>query len=105
MATSAAEVINLPQDVLENTPAAPPPTAADSVFIRHNTKTAAEVAVASVFLALASIFFLTRIYTKFFIIRKPGWDDCKTPDPDLSSTVKTYMRHSDVLPGTCMLKV
>ena len=74
---SPDEVAKLPLSVLNTLPALLPPVGVKSNFINPEDIGYVHVSVATVLFCLMVCFFATRVYTKLFIIRKMGWDDCE----------------------------
>ena len=76
MTTSTLQDGPLPADLYE-VPGMPPPAGVvpnlENPYSRGNTYTA----VATTITALMIAFVLCRMYTKYFIVRKMGWDDCE----------------------------
>ena len=76
MTTSTLQDGPLPAD-LYDVPGMPPPAGVvpnlENPYSRGNTYTA----VATTITALMIAFVLCRMYTKYFIVRKVGWDDCE----------------------------
>jgi len=56
-------------------PALPPPSDITPNFIDPYTRAPIQVAVTSIMLALAVLFFLNRVYVKLCLTKKLYWDD------------------------------
>ena len=80
------ELAQLPATIRDNLPALAPPPGVQSNFINPENRGHIFIFVASLLLFLKTLFFVNRVYTKAFINRKLGWDDCKylpgTEEPD-----------------------
>ncbi|MCJ1437582.1 hypothetical protein MMC27_006969 [Xylographa pallens] len=63
-------------NALSNVPALAPPPGIESDFINPQNQSLSFLLVTSILFGIMTIFFLNRIYTKAFIIRKYTWDDC-----------------------------
>ena len=55
----------------------PPPAGVIPNFTNSYSITKVTVAAAIVFLALTTVTTSIRCYTKLFVVRKQGWDDCQ----------------------------
>lgn len=55
----------------------PPGSGIESNFIDPENRGPAYIAVASVCMAVAFAFVFTRLWTRFFVLKAPWWDDCK----------------------------
>ena len=68
-----------PQELaaLSNYPMLPPPVGIQSNFANAKSQDLPFLVVDSLLLGIMGVFFLNRIYTKTFIIRKYSWDDRK----------------------------
>jgi hypothetical protein len=62
---------------LTGMPAGEPPAGIEPNFIDPYTRGPAYIAVAVVCMALAFSFVATRLYTRFFVLKNPWWDDCE----------------------------
>ncbi|KAL9134457.1 MAG: hypothetical protein Q9175_004359 [Cornicularia normoerica] len=73
---SPSELAKLPLSVLNALPALPPPVGVESNFVNPEDRGYVLNSVATVLFCLMVCFFANRVYTRLFIIRKMGWDDC-----------------------------
>lgn len=62
-------------DVLSNYSVIQPPAGISSDFLNPKTQNQPLLGVTSLLLGIMGIFFLNRVYTKSFIVRKYSWDD------------------------------
>ncbi|KAF2475219.1 uncharacterized protein BDR25DRAFT_340071 [Lindgomyces ingoldianus] len=60
---------------LSNTPAIPPPVGVQPNFIDPESRKLTQVVTTSVILGFMVIFFINRIYTKLFLMKRLTWDD------------------------------
>ena len=60
---------------VDDYPLQPPPPGQSSNFIDPKSRGPAVVAVCCTFISLMWLFFLLRLYSKTWVIRKVGWDD------------------------------
>ena len=67
----------LTPELLSSTPLASPPDAVQSNFGDAANRNISVYVVCSVFLAIMLCFYVNRIYTKIYIVRRYSWDDCK----------------------------
>ena len=74
---SPSELAQLPPSVLNALPALPPPVGVESNFVNPEDRGYVLNSVATVLFCLMVCLFAIRVYTRLFIIRKMGWDDCK----------------------------
>ena len=74
---SPTELFKLPPSVLDSLPALSPPPGVESNFVNPEDRGYILKSVATVLFCFMVCFFANRVYTKLFIIRKLGWDDCK----------------------------
>lgn len=58
----------------------PPPGVTPNRHNPQNMLLPVEHAVSILGLILATGFVAVRVYTRFFVVKKPGWDDCKLPN-------------------------
>ncbi len=58
-------------------PALPPPPGVTPNFVNPESRAGANIALHTTCLTLVTIFFAMRIYTRKFISRWIGWDDCR----------------------------
>lgn len=63
---------------LTGMPAAEAPAGITANFDNPENRGPAYIAVATVCMAMASSFVLTRLYTRLFVLKAPWWDDCKS---------------------------
>lgn len=68
---------SIPPEILKTLPAGTPPPGIQPNFSDPPTLFPAILGVGTAFLVLALLCFLIRIYTKFTISKRWGWDDCK----------------------------
>lgn len=54
-----------------------PPPGVKQNFINPKSNAGSAIAVTVVFTVITFIFVCMRLYTKFFVSRSKGWDDCK----------------------------
>ena len=71
------QLANIPPEVLRTFPALPPPLGVQSNFVNPEDRSHALRAVASFLLCFMTFFYVFRVYTNAFIIRRAAWDDCK----------------------------
>lgn len=74
---SAGELAQIPPNMLNSLPALQPPAGVQPNFVNPEDRGYISNSVATVLLCLMVSLFANRVYTKLFIIRKMGWDDCK----------------------------
>lgn len=74
---SPSELAKLPPSVFDTLPALSPPPGVESNFVNPEDRAYILNSVATVLFCLMVCFFVNRVYTKLFIIRKLGWDDRK----------------------------
>lgn len=72
---TASFLLSLPPDVLKSLPALQPPAGVQSNFVGPVNKCSQFQVVATFLLCLMTCFYVIRVYTKLYIIRKAGWDD------------------------------
>ncbi len=80
MATSAMSLIqsgNLPAN-LSNVPGMVPPSGVIPNFDDPHSRGEIYTAVATTIMVAMYICVTCKLYTKYFIVRKLGWDDCKS---------------------------
>lgn len=71
----AGIISNIPPSLYGSIPAATPPQGVQPNLSYPLNAGPKLVIAASVFTGLAMVFFLSRIYTKFFIVKRWNWDD------------------------------
>lgn len=86
-------------DVLSNSPAIQPPAGVESNFSNPENRNPLLLVVTSLLFGIMGIFFLIRVYTKSFIVRKYSWDDCKSNLFIAMTGNMTDAKHSDC--GIC----
>ena len=59
------------------TPAGMPPPGVIPNFVNPDTRGPVLIIVGTIFMVLMLVLATLRYYTKFFIVRKTSWDDCK----------------------------
>lgn len=69
------EKMIFPRD--EIVPAKPPPPGVKSNFINPQSRQPEMIAINAILLTIATLFLLMRLWTRSFITRSIGWDDCK----------------------------
>lgn len=74
-ATNPKFILSLPQNVLESLPGGTPPPGMQALSPNPATLRPQTIAVGSVFLVIATIFFAIRVYVKAVLIRRIGLDD------------------------------
>lgn len=79
LALSPSTLAELPPSVLNTLPGLQPPAGVEPNFVDPENRGYILNSVATVLLCLMVCFFANRVYTRIFIIRKVGWDDCKCP--------------------------
>ena len=77
--SSLDQLAQLPPSVLNSLPALSPPPGVQRNYIDPEDRGRVLTSVATVLFCLSTSFFLNRVYTKIFIIRKASWDDCELP--------------------------
>ena len=76
-----------------NCPGLPPPPGTIPNFVDPPTLENVQIAAAVVCLALAVLTTVLRMYTKAFVIKAIGWEDCKCPYTHYGSNAPfTYQR-------------
>ena len=83
---SSSELAELPLSVLNALPALPPPAGVESNLVNPEDRGYVLTSVATVLFCPMVCFFANRVYTRLFIIRKMGWDDCKCASRRLVQT-------------------
>jgi hypothetical protein len=74
------------------TPVMPPPPGVTPNFTDPYSLARQCLAINTIFLALACVFVILRFYTRAWITRRVGWDDCKSIGPVLLiSGIHTYV--------------
>ena len=73
------------EQLLEGPGLEPPPGVIPN-FVSPPSQKAANVACQSVCLTLATFCVFIRMYTRFFIIRSHGWEDCTSPQGECGMT-------------------
>ena len=73
-------VQNLPVDMDLNAAVEPPPPGVTSNFDNPESRAYETVIVFTIYLTIMMSIFLLRIYSKVFVTRSLGWDDCKSQD-------------------------
>ena len=68
---------DMAENFLATIPALPPPPGVVSNFENPPSEATSIITVTAVFLAFMLAMVMMRIYTKGWIIRSLGWDDCK----------------------------
>lgn len=68
---------SIPLEILSTLPAGDPPPGIQPNFSDPPTLVPALLGVPAAFLVLAVLCFFVRIYTKVFISKRWGWDDCE----------------------------
>lgn len=63
---------------LSKIPALPAPKGWVTDFNSPVNRAVEYIAVSSIVVPLAFICVVLKLYTKFFVIHRPGWDDCKS---------------------------
>lgn len=77
MTTSTLQGNNLPAN-LNNLPGMPPPAGVTPNFDNPYGRGETFTAVATTIIVVMIIFVINRVYTKYFILRNLGWDDCES---------------------------
>jgi hypothetical protein len=83
------DISQLTPAMLQKLPAMAPPPGHFTDFANpgHDGSNAHQtVVVSAVLTALTVVILLLRLYTKFVVIKAPGWDDCRCPN----SRIGTY---------------
>ena len=62
-------------NALSDVPALSPPPGIQSNFVNPQNQTLSFLLVTSILFGMMGIFFVNRVYTKAFIIKKYTWDD------------------------------
>lgn len=70
------DMSSLPPGVVP--PAMQPPPGEISNFVDPETRGPMYIAVATIFMGLATIFVMVRLWARLYIQRKPWWDDCES---------------------------
>lgn len=76
-AISLGELAEMSPSVLDALPALQPPAGVQSNFVNPEDRGYVLVSVATVIICIMICFFANRVYTRLFIVRKLGRDDCK----------------------------
>lgn len=74
---SPGKFSDIPPSILNTRPALRPPAGVKSNFVNPEGRGHICNAVVTVLFCLTVCLFANRIYTKLFIVRKTGWDDCE----------------------------
>lgn len=61
-----------------NIPSTPPPPGVTSNFKNPESKGYESIIITTICLSLMTPVFALRLYSKFFVTRSLGWDDCKS---------------------------
>lgn len=69
---------NVPISLLGQYPALPPPSGVRPNFVDPEDRGPGVVPAVAVFFVLSLIFYFSRCWTKFYIVRAVSWDDCKS---------------------------
>lgn len=77
MASSILQTGGLPAD-LTNIPGMLPPPGVIPNFDNPFSRGGIYIAAATTIVVAMVMFVTCRLYTKYFIVRKLGWDDCKS---------------------------
>lgn len=74
---SPGKLAAIPPSVLDTISALQPPVGVESNFVDPEDRGYVLNSVATVLFCIMVFFFANRVYTRLFIVRKLGWDDCK----------------------------
>lgn len=71
----SAELANMTPEQLASTPLMLPPPGVQTNFINPESLAPRGIAASAVILAIMVMILALRLYAKYFLLRKPGWDD------------------------------
>ena len=72
------KIAQIPPSNLNSLPALQPPAGVQPNFINPENRGYIQNSIATVLFCVMVCLFASRVYTKFFVVRKAGWDDCKS---------------------------